>query len=82
MRIELSDENSKKATDATKQLFDEYGIQVSPNQIINILVGAVKTVELEQIVTLTLHTPGTSPGEESRQKVIRARTNWIFDWKK
>jgi hypothetical protein len=82
-RIVLSEENSIKAEEAERQLREKYGIQVSPNQIVNIFFAAIQSAELHQLVQLTIRygSPAAIPQAETKKKVSKTAQNWILSWK-
>lgn len=76
MRIELNDENTEKVLDFEKQLRENFNIQISPNQIVNIFVGAIERADLKQIVEITIKTPPSV--QPPRRKSIKSQTNWVM----
>ena len=83
MRIELTEENTKKAQAAEQQLREQEGITISPNQIVNIIMGAVDVLELKQTVSITLkggnaQAPATQP---HRKKIIVKSSSWLMNLK-
>jgi hypothetical protein len=83
MRIDLNDENTKKAQTAERQLFDQQGISISPNQMVNILFSAVDQIELQQtvIVTLKAAPPAADHKSPPKKKILRKTSNWVLDYK-
>lgn len=81
MRIELSDENTLKAQEAEKQLRDKYGLQVSPNQIVNIFFSAIENAELHQLVKLTIALPQGKETDPPRKKSLKSSTNWVITYR-
>ena len=75
MRIELNEVNSKKAEDHEKQLAEQ-GTIMSPNQIVNIVYGAVEIATLKQIVEITFK--ATDQKGNIRRRSVRSQENWVM----
>lgn len=83
MRIDLTDDNLRKATEAERQLRERYGVSLSPTQIVNIAFSAIEQIELQQTVIVTFKpaTPQTSSSRPPAKKIIRKTTNWVTNIK-
>jgi hypothetical protein len=83
MRVDLNDENTKKAQTAERQLLEQQGVVISPTQIINILLSAVDQIELQQVITVTLKSgpPATGQSAPPKKKLIRKASNWVLGFK-
>ena len=75
MRIELNEENTLKAIAHEKQLKDQ-GVNMSPNQIVNICYAAIEVATLKQIVELTIRT--TDSSGKIHRRSVRSTTNWVM----
>jgi len=84
MRVEISDDNTEKLYSAERQLREKYGVIVSPNRLVNIILSSVEMLEMEQTVKVTMNIrPDAKYTEEEEKparpvkKLAKSKTSWV-----
>ena len=82
LRPELDEEVTRKLRDAIKDLYDREGIQISPQRLVNIILGSVEVVEFVQNIRIVIKQlpPGDSRKTIHRSEV-RKKSNWMANLK-
>lgn len=79
MRIELNPDNSKKLQAGEAKALAELGLTTSPNEMVNMVIGAIDQIELQEIIALTLRLK-SSDGKTQTKKIVKRRM-YVLDLK-
>lgn len=70
LRPELDEENTRKVRNWESQLRERYGVSLSPQRIVNLLISGVEFFDIEQTLKVGLADP---PGEREPAKRKKPR---------
>lgn len=79
MRIELYEENEQKIFGAIDQIRKNHDVEISPTQLVNLLVEAVRDLEFHKEVSIAiqLRMKDEDRNRPPRKKTVTVRSNFL-----
>jgi len=81
MRVELNDDNSKKMQKGEDKLRAEQGIVTSPNEMVNMIIGALDMIELQEVISLTFRMKSSGGNQPPVVKKTVKKRIYVLDLK-